>query len=446
MPERAVRTLADDRRQSTALPRSVRWLLVGVGCSALGSGLTLPYLLIYLHEARGLPITTAGFVLAWVGVVSLVVAPGGGWLIDHAGPRVMLVAGNVVEAAGVALIGGVTRAGQAYAVATVVAVGGAVIWPASSSLVATLVSERARQRAFGVQFVLLNLGLGVGGLVASMIVEVSHPASFVLLYRIDAVSYLGYIVVLLTLPGIGWRRAAHPAGVPPASGGGSTAGSPAGYRRVLADRAFVRLVLASVVMLVCGYAQIEVGFAAFATGVVGVAPKVVGWALAANTAAIVAGQMLVLRRLQGASRSRGLGVVSLLWATCWALVGVAGLIGPGGLGIGLLIAALVVFGLGETVWSPLMPALVNVLATDDVRGRYNAVSSMVWQVAGVIGPVAAGLLIGGGLASVWIAVTVGGSLVGGVLAVRLRRVLTPFQDGRAPAPPARAAEGARMSP
>jgi hypothetical protein len=39
------------------------------------------------------------------------------------------------------------------------------------------------------------------------------------------------------------------------------------------------------------------------------------------------------------------------------------------------------FALGETVLSPISPALVNALATDELRGRYNALASMVWGVS-----------------------------------------------------------------
>ena len=42
------------KRLLPVFPRDAWMLLGGVGLSALGSGLTLPFLLVYLHQVRGL--------------------------------------------------------------------------------------------------------------------------------------------------------------------------------------------------------------------------------------------------------------------------------------------------------------------------------------------------------------------------------------------------------
>jgi MFS family permease len=91
------------------------------------------------------------------------------------------------------------------------------------------------------------------------------------------------------------------------------------------------------------------------------------------------------------------------------------------------------FGLGETLWAPVAPAIVNDLAAEELRGRYNALQGMTWTVSMVIGPALAGLLIGNGLVHVWVACTVGGTALAAVLFLNLRRHLSPLQDGRRPA-------------
>ena len=53
-----------------------------------------------------------------------------------------------------------------------------------------------------------------------------------------------------------------------------------------------------------------------------------------------------------------------------------------------------VFPLGETLTQPTIPALVNDLAPDHLRARYNALSSAAFSLAAIIGPVTAGWLIG----------------------------------------------------
>jgi hypothetical protein len=46
----------------------------------------------------------------------------------------------------------------------------------------------------------MNAGLGVGGLVSSLLVHLGDPSSFQRLYLLDAASYLAYIAVVLSLP------------------------------------------------------------------------------------------------------------------------------------------------------------------------------------------------------------------------------------------------------
>ena len=89
-----------------------------------------------------------------------------------------------------------------------------------------------------------------------------------------------------------------------------------------------------------------------------------------------------------------------------------------------------VFARGETLWAPVAPSLVNDLAPEHLRGRYNSSMSLVWSVSSIIGPGIAGLMLGAGLEVAWILVLLAGCAVAAVMAVGLRRVLTAELDGR----------------
>jgi MFS family permease len=182
-----------------------------------------------------------------------------------------------------------------------------------------------------------------------------------------------------------------------------------------------------------GYAQFEAGYTAFATQQADLQPRLLGIAFAANTGMIVASQMLVLKRLEGRSRTGALTIVLVIWAASWLFVGAAGLVPGTGLATALLIVAPAIFAIGETMWAPITPAIVNDLAPAELRGRYNATVSMMWSISLIVGPMLAGFLIGNDLAALWVAVIVGGSLTAAVMATRLRAHLTPEQDGRRPA-------------
>ncbi|MEH0841459.1 MFS transporter [Micromonospora sp. CPCC 205711] len=411
-----------------ALPRrpEARRILLGTLLSAVGRGLTLPFLFIYLTDVRGLSDPRAGLVIGWYGAVTLALSPLGGTLIDRFGARRVVLPSLLVEALGTGALALVDSTASAFGVATLIAIGGSAIWSGQNTILASLTADDERQRVYGLNFALLNLGIGVGGLISGAIVDTARPASFQLIYLFDAVSYLTPALILLSLPHVGHRLAAARTGAEKSSGG---------YLTVLRDRPFRRLVIFGLVLTTCGYAQIEVGFTAYAVRVAEVTPRVVAWALAGNTLMIVLSQLLVIRRMEGRSRTRALAAVGGVFATAWLVLGAAGLVETGGMlvpALGVVFCA-AIFGFGETMLSPVMPALTNALATDELRGRYNAMSSMIFGISGVIGPVTAGPLIGAADGKVWVAFVVGGCLAASLLALSLRPLLTAAQDGRAPA-------------
>ncbi|MET8836686.1 MFS transporter [Micromonospora sp. NPDC004540] len=411
------------RRSLPARPEARR-ILVGTLLSAVGRGLTLPFLFIYLTDVRGLSDARAGLVIGWFGAVTLALSPLGGTLIDRFGARRVVLPCLAIEAVGTGSLALVDSTASAFGVMTLVAVGSSAIWAGQNTILASLTGDGERQRVFGLNFALLNLGIGVGGLISGAVVDVARPVTFQAIYVLDAVSYLMPGLILLTLPHVGHRLVEDRA-VDAGPGAG-------GYLAVLRDRPFRRLVLFGLVLTTCGYAQIEVGFAAYSVRVVEVSPRVVAWALAGNTVMIVLSQLLVIRRMEGRSRTGALAAVGAVFATAWLVLGAAGVVGTGNALLAALgvVACSAIFGFGETMLSPVMPALTNALATDELRGRYNAMSSMIFGISGVIGPVTAGPLIGAANGRLWVAVVVGGCLTASVLALSLRPLLNAAQDGR----------------
>lgn len=398
----------------------VRRIFVGFGFSALGSGLTMPFLFVYLAEVRGFPTTTVGFIFAWMGLVGLCLSPIGGSLIDRFGPRPVMISGLVVEATSVVAIGHVEQIWQGFALATVMVAGTIGLWPASTAMLTRLVPLEARERVYGINFMLLNAGLGVGGLISALIVDVTSVRSFQVLYLIDGLSYLAYLGVLLSLP--------RDTGARPAAVDGEEHDEPPSWRLVLRDRTLVRVVLTSTLAVTFGYAQIESGFAAYSVTVADVPARALGLAYGANTGAIVIGQLLALRLIRGRRRSLMLALCAFIWSISWLIIASSDLTG-GAVSIGLVVIGLGLFGLGETLWAPLAPAIVNDLAREDMRGRYNALSGMTWTVSSIVGPLVAGMLIGHHFPYVWVACVAGGTALASLLFAELRFHLSDEQDG-----------------
>src|SRR5438552_12417058 len=97
-----------------ALPSRAWVVLGGDALSAVGSGLTLPFLFVYLSRVRHIHPDLAGLAVATIAVAAFVGNPLSGWLADRHGARETLIAGLVLAAAGSVLIARTHHAAEAF--------------------------------------------------------------------------------------------------------------------------------------------------------------------------------------------------------------------------------------------------------------------------------------------------------------------------------------------
>ena len=415
-----------------ALPREGTFLLSTVAVQHLGRGMTLPFTVIYLHEVRHLPLDTAGTIMALIALVAALMAGPMGSLTDLVGARWMLIGAGVSQSLGALTMAVTTTVPVAVVAVTLMGVSMSIGWSAGNTFISALVRGPLRQRYFGVNFALLNLGIVAGGLAAGAVVDVSRPATFEMVFLIDA--------VLVLIPGmwlLGPLRHVHARSAKPPE---DTAAS--SYATVLRLPGMRWVLVLAIVSSFVGYGQLEAGIPAFAREVSRVDTGTVGLAFAANTAVIVLLQFWVLQRIEGHRRTR-VGLVMLgVWALAWVALGLSGLLPAGLTAAVLVIAFMALFGLGETLLQPTLPAITNDMAPDHLRGRVNAAQSMAFMAGGVAGPLVAGVLLDRGLAAGFIAVVVAGLGLIAWLFLRLERIIPAEVNGLA-ARPAPVESGAR---
>ena len=402
---RAARSLVPE------LPQPAWVLLGGVALSALGSGLTLPFLLVYLDGVRGLDIAVAALAVSTIAIAGFVGNPLGGWLADRLGARDAVAAGLVLAAAGAFGLALVREPWHAFAAAAVAGLGAAIVWPAQDALLAALVPPAQRSGGFALHHALLNAGFGVGGVVAALVVDATAPRTFELVYVLDGLSFLAFLPFLFRLPR---GRADH---VEHVEGGG--------FRRVLADRTFVRLWALTALLVAAGYAQYHAAFPAFATGSGGLGVDELAIAFAANTFVVAVLQLVSLRAMRGRRRTRGLALAGVVFAAAWLVTLLGESAGGGTAALLVFVLAMALLGVGETLVPPSLPPLVNELASDELRGRYNGVSTLAWTTGFAAGPALAGLFLASGHAhALFLALAACCALVSAG-AVRLERRLAP---------------------
>ncbi|OIJ92092.1 MFS transporter [Streptomyces colonosanans] len=397
---------------------AMRRIHVGNALSAFGLGFTVPYLYVYVAQVRDLGAVTAGLVLAVFAVAALVVLPFAGRTIVRRGPLPVLLASLVTAAVGALSLGLASSAQTALLSAALLGAGQAVMQPALATMIVDCSTAETRSRAFAMQFFLQNLGLGVGGLIGGHLVDTSRPASFTLLFAIEAAMFLLLVVVMSTVQ---TPRA-------PKIGDAAPQGGGTGWKQLLGNRAMVQLCVLGFVLFFACYGQFESGLSAYGVEAAGISTSTLGTALAANTAVIVVAQFAVLRFVERKKRSRVIAAVGLIWAVAWAAAAYAGL-GHGSrtMATAAFISTYGLFGLGEAMLSPTVAPLVADLAPAGMAGQYNSAFALVKQLALAVGPAIGGPLAAS-LPGPYVVTFLLCSLGITVLALRLGRHLTPAQD------------------
>ncbi|MEV0371334.1 MFS transporter [Streptomyces sp. NPDC050636] len=412
---------------TTAMGAALRRIQLGNALSAFGNGFTVPYLYVYVAKVRDLGASTAGVVLAMLAVSALVVLPLTGRVIDRRGPLPVAIVGTVSAAVGALGLG--LSAAEPLVIASAIALGAgiAVIQPALATMIVWCSTTVTRSRAFATQFFLNNLGLGVGGLVGGLLVDESHASSFVRLFAIEAVMFLvlGAAIASVRLPRMPKVEDAVP----------TEERAKGAWRALFADRRMVWLCVLGFVLFFACYGQFESGLAAYATEVTRIPPATLGIALAANTAAIVVAQFVVLKLVERRRRSRVMALVGMIWTVAWIAAGLSGLVhGAQVVATTLLISTYALFGIGESMLSPTLAPLVADLAPASLIGQYNSAFALVKQLALAVGPAVGALMVGHGMYVAYIGMLVLCALGITGLALRLGRMLGPVQDNPHRAP------------
>jgi MFS family permease len=386
------------------LPRSVQLLQAGGLMNAFGNGLVLPFLLIYLHNERGIGLGVAGLILATNAAVSLVAGPIAGALVDRVGGKSMLTVALGFLMLGFGLYAFVESPWHGFLASAVTGVGNGAFWPAQSTLLAGLTTRDQRSATFAMQRVVMNLGIGLGGVAGGFVATESFRALF-LLDALTFVAYAAMLIVFVHEPVVREIRRER-------------SGS---YGTVFRHGVFMALMGLNALYIGAGIAQLEI-LPAFAKNEAGVSERGIGWLFFINTIVIVLLQLPITRLAGGRRRVPLLALIGVVSAAAWLLVPASGLWLSGAAAFALVAVAVSVFALGECLHGAVQPTLVVDLADPRLLGRYMAISALSWQVGFMIGPAAGGVLLAASPTGLWIA-TAAVLLLTALATLRLDRAL-----------------------
>ena len=383
------------------LSRDVWLLQLGGLTNAFGNGIVLPFLIIYLHNVRGIPLGLAGLAAAVNSAAALGSGFVAGSLADRIWPRRVLIAALDVMAVAMSFFPLIRNEWHAYGLNVVLGAGSGAFWPSQSAMLTGLAPATRRHSAFDVQRLTMNLGIALGGFTGGLVADVDHPRTFTILFLLDAATFVGYAFVAGILP-----TPSRPSGL---------AGT---YAHVVRDRPFMRYVLLNAVFITVGMVAIVELLAPYAKNEAGVNEDAIGILWMINALVVVFAQLPVAKLAEGRRRMHALAVMGALWAVALLLIGSAGTWLNATNAFTLMAVAVIVFGIGECLHGIVHGPLTADLAPPGLVGRYMAFGTQSWQVGWIVGPALGGFALQHSPNALWpVAAAVNVAAAGAALAL-----------------------------
>jgi MFS family permease len=373
------------RRSIKELPPAAWLLFAGTFISKFGS-FVLVFLAIYLTR-EGYSAAQAGIALSAYGVGSLASQPVGGYLADRIGRRNTIALSMFSSAAAMLALS------QAQGLAVIIPLAGLVGFtaesyrPAAGALLADLTPAGQRVPAFAMNRLAVNAGFAAGPAVGGFLAE----RSFFLIFLGDALTSAVFgLVALAALP--------HGERARDEGGGGDW------LRTMLADRGYLRFLLATVV----GAMVLVQVFSTFAMQVSErFSSAAYGTLVSLNGLLIIFFELPIVSVTQRLRPRPVMAVGLALLGVGFGLTGLAGTLPA-------LALVVITWTLGEISFMPVAGAYVADVAPAHLRGRYQGAWGFSFGLAFVFGPA-----LGTAVYSINPSVLWSGCVVLGVLAALL---------------------------
>ena len=366
------------RSLNPQLSRDVWILQAGGLANMFGNGVVGPFLIIYLHNVRGISLGIAGLIVAANAAAALGSGFVGGALSDRLGPRAVLSGALIIEAVGFALFPLIRSPWHAFLLNVLVGAGSGSFWPSQSTLLSSLTPPARRHAAFAQQRMTMNLGIALGGLVAGAIARTDRPGTFTFLFLLNTGTFLVFVAVLRLLPATYYREAHQ---------------EPGRYADVLRNAIFIAYIFVNVIFIGAGIAVMSELLPPFAKNTAHVSEPAIGvlWFVSAGVIALA--QLPVSKLVEGRRRMRGLALMGIVWAGAFLAVLAGGAWLSGTEAALVFGGAVTVFALGQCLHGAIYAPLVVDLAEPRLLGRYMAFSSSSWQIGWLVGPAAGGFVL-----------------------------------------------------
>jgi len=374
--------------------RRLLHLFLGRLLASTGFSIVIPFLALYLHGTRGVPMSAVGslfFFGALCGVGGQVV--GGEWS-DRSGRKQVLVSCQIIRAAAFAGLGwAVTVHASIFLFAVLTglsAFAGRMFEPPSGAMIADITTGERRVEAYGLLRIGGNLGWAIGPALGGFLAALSYASLFFVAAGVLLTA--GILIAILVEETHPSRRRRREDAVPerspippvgPASAGRGL--SISGTIAVLRDTLFLRYCLITFLLFTV-MGQMMSTFSVYAVEWAGRSKVELGAIYMLNGVQVVLLQFPATRILTPYRMTTALIVGCLLYSLGYGMMG-------WGSSFALLFVGMFVVTLGEVTSTPASMNLVANFSPEDQRGRYMGVYGIFNSFGWSVGPLVGGVLL-----------------------------------------------------
>ncbi len=354
------------------LPKALYFLFAGTAITRLGA-FVFPYLTIYLTQARGYGVDQVGLILS-VGSVGLLLGNlAGGWLTDHWRRKTTLVLALLLNACGFAALAGHYESGWAYAGFLLLGYfGSGMFAPAANTVVADLAPVEVRPFAYTVNYVCINLGMGLGPLIGGFLATYSYHWIFV-----------GDVTTSLVCAGL--IAVGVSTSVPQTRSTTARESSRSRTLMVWHRHPLVFAFCLAFFFMIAPLMGLEYAVPLLVKTVFLESLTYVGVVYTINAACILSLSFLVERLIRGRNEFLMMATAGLLWATGLVIL-------LTGFSLIALLCCTVVWTIGEIIASITVPSFIARHVAPEVKGRFMALNDVVRSLAGIVAPIGLGFL------------------------------------------------------
>lgn len=372
------------------------WILViGTLINATGSALIFPLISLYFARRFNVTESEAGWIFSLYAIVSLLSGAAGGVLTDRYGRKVVMIIGLASAILSSLIMAFAMSLTVVLLAIVVIGLLQPVFGPAVNAMIADMLPESQRQRGYGMIRVAANLGVAIGPLLGTLVID--NASAFLLLFVGDAITsgvFALFIAFLIreTKPDTASTSEEPSDDKTPQEKPGLLRNILSqflsmfkGYGQVIRDRPFLLFALTYLGTTLV-YSQMNTMLPLYMDAELGFPTERYLTLISLNAAMVVVFQLPLTTYLERFDNNLLLALGAACYAIGFGMFGFADMMSG-------FVLGMVILTVGEMVLVPVAQAVVAELAPADMRGRYMGFYGLVWGTSFMIGPLAGGQIL-----------------------------------------------------